>query len=101
MTLIGNIVAPVTGTVRFYPPRNITIFKVYANVSNPPSTTFGFIIKKNGVDVGYTFPFTVNNALMIPVDVSINVLTTDYLTMDITGFASTADLLIKMEYLPT
>lgn len=93
----GAITAPVTGTARFYPPTNLTVNTVYANLSaNPTNGNLTFIIKKNGTSIGTTF--TLSSALMNAVSTSISLTTTDYLTVDVTGSAMGSDLHIKLKY---
>ena len=93
----GSITAPVTGTARFYPPTNLTVNTVYANLSaNPTNGNLTFIIKKNGTNTGTTF--TLSSALMTAVSTTISLTTTDYLTVDVTGSAMAADLHIKLKY---
>jgi len=93
----GNIATTYTGTSRYYPPKNISISKVYANVGTAPAGGFAFIIKKNGVNTGYTFTFTNGTYIMTAVTVSITLTTTDYLTLDITAGTS-RDLKLELEF---
>ena len=93
----GALTAPITGTARFYPPANLTINTVYANLSaNPTNGSLTFVIKKNGTSTGTTF--TLSSALMDAVSTSIALTTTDYLTVDVTGSAMASDLHIKLKY---
>jgi len=98
LSLIGDIAPPSTGNARFYPPENITITRVYANVSLAPAGgNFTFVIKKNGLSLSPTFTVNSGQFTMTPVTVNISVTTADYLTVDTTG-AGTSNLNIKMEY---
>jgi hypothetical protein len=93
----GALTAPITGTARFYPPANLTVNTVYANLSaNPTNGSLTFVIKKNGTSTGTTF--TLSSALMDAVSTSIALTTTDYLTVDVTGSAMASDLHIKLKY---
>ena len=93
----GAITAPVTGTARFYPPTNLTVNTVYANLSaNPTNGNLTFVIKKNGTSTGTTF--SLSTALMSSVSTTIALTTTDYLTVDVTGSAMATDLHIKLKY---
>jgi hypothetical protein len=93
----GALTAPITGTARFYPPANLTINTVYANLSaNPTNGSLTFVIKKNGTGTGTTF--SLSSALMNAVSVNIALTTTDYLTVDVTGSAMGSDLHIKLKY---
>jgi hypothetical protein len=93
----GAITAPVTGTARFYPPTNLSVNTVYANLSaNPTNGNLTFVIKKNGASTGTTF--SLSTALMNAVSTNIVLTTTDYLTVDVTGSAMAADLHIKLKY---
>ena len=93
----GALTAPITGTARFYPPANLTINTVYANLSaNPTNGNLTFVIKKNGTSIGTTF--SLSSALMNAVSVNVALITTDYLTVDVTGSAMGSDLHIKLKY---
>ena len=97
LIMAGALTAPVAGTARFYPPTNLTVNTVYANLSaNPTNGNLTFVIKKNGTSIGTTF--SLSTALMTAVSTSIALTTTDYLTVDITGSAIAADLHIKLKY---
>lgn len=93
----GALTAPITGTARFYPPANLTVNTVYANLSaNPTNGNLTFVIKKNGTSTGTTF--SLSTALMNAVSTNIVLTTTDYLTVDVTGSAMASDLHIKLKY---
>ena len=96
LTMIGTVAPPFTGTARFYPPNNVTINTVYANISGTPTGgNLDFVIKKNGVSIGTTF--TMSSALMTPVSVNFALTTTDYITLDVAG-GTTSDLYIRLKY---
>ena len=96
LSMSGVITPPFTGVARFYPPKNITIIKVLANLGTAPTSGgLSFIIKKNGTSIGTTF--TLTSILMTPVVVSIALATTDYLTLDVSGSAA-SDLFLTLEY---
>lgn len=95
--MIGPVSPPFTGTARFYPPNNVTVNTVYANLSSAPTSgNLNFVIKKNGVSVGTTF--VLSSALMTPVSVNFSLTTTDYLTLDVTG-STASDLSVKLKYI--
>lgn len=97
----GSISPPLVGSSRFYPPNNININTVYANLSTPSTAgNFTFIIKKNGTSIGQTFTINQNQYVMTPVSINVNLSTTDYLTIDITGDSAT-DLFVKIKYTST
>jgi hypothetical protein len=97
MVMAGAVLPPISGTARMYPPADLTITKVMANLSAPPSNgNLTFVIKKNGSSLGATY--TLSTALMDPVTVSISLTTADYLTIDIFGSTTAADLHIKLKY---
>jgi hypothetical protein len=74
---------------------------VYANVSSAATAgAFTFILKKNGTSIGNTFTIAQNQTVMTPVNINVSLLTTDYLTLDVTG-ASATDLFVKIEYINT
>lgn len=94
----GSITSPYSGTARFYPPKNLTITRVNANLSDSPvGTPLTFIIKKNGTSIGTTFSIPTTSPVMTPVTVSVALTTTDYLTLDITG-GSGSDLFVSIAY---
>lgn len=96
LSMVGAISPPFTGTARFYSPTDVTINTVYANLSAAPTSgNLNFVIKKNGVSIGTTF--VLSSALMTPVSVNISLVTTDYLTMDVTGSAA-SDLYVRLKY---
>jgi hypothetical protein len=98
-SLTDAITPPITGTARFYPPKNVTISKVYAHLST--ATTSGaltFILKKNGVSIGTTFTIAQGAFVMTTTTVNVSLLTTDYLTLDVTGGTGATDLFVKLEY---
>jgi hypothetical protein len=96
MVMTGSVIPPVVGIARLYPPVNMTVTTVMANLSSAPSNgNMTFVIKKNGTSTGTTF--TLSTALMTPVTVSIALTTTDYLTIDVAG-SSAADLRVTLKY---
>lgn len=96
LVMAGAITTPFTGVSRFYPPANITISTVYANLSsNPTSGNLNFVIKKNGTSIGTTF--ALSSALMTPVSVNVGLTTSDYLTLDVSG-SSGSDLNVRLKY---
>ena len=101
MTMTGAISSPYIGTSRFYPPANVTISTVYANLSAAATTgNFTFIIKKNGTSIGNTFTITQNQTVMTPATINVNLVTTDYLTLDVNG-ANATDLFVRIKYTNT
>jgi len=86
---------PVTGTVRWYPYRDVTFSKIQATLSTPGDQDVSFLINKNGSPL--------SSFSMTPDDYnkfwtySIPLTTNDYLTIDITGTGLTvkgSDLII-------
>jgi len=102
MATTGTISNAYSGISRFYSPQNVTLSTVYANVSSPSASgAFTFIIKKNGTSIGTTFSISQNQYAMTPVNINVSLLTTDYLTIDITSNTSIIDLFVKIKYTPT
>jgi hypothetical protein len=96
MVMTGTVITPVVGVARLYPPVDMTVTKVFANLSSAPTNgNMTFVIKKNGVSIGTTF--TLSTTLMTPVTVSVELTTTDYLTIDVAG-SSAADLRVTLKY---
>jgi hypothetical protein len=96
LDMVGTVEPPFTGTARFYPPGNVAINTVYANLSSVPAGgNLNFVIKKNGTGIGTTF--TMSSTLMTPVSVNFTVTTTDYLTLDVSGGTAT-DLYVRLKY---
>ena len=101
LVMTGTITTPFVGTSRFYPPKDLSITVVYASVTLATNSgAFTFVLKKNGVDIGATFSIAQGQNIMTPVSVNATLLTTDYLTLDVTG-ASATDLFVKIEYINT
>jgi len=99
LVMPGNVVPPVTGVARYYPPTPITITKVYASVSSPVTGgNFTFRLNKNGVDTGLTLQIALGSSVMTVVNSSINLLASDYITLDATGAVSTIGLHMKLEF---
>lgn len=99
LVMPGNVVPPVTGVARYYSPTPITITKAYASVSLPVTGgNFTFQLNKNGVDTGLTLQIAVGSAVMTVVNSSINLLASDYITLDATGAVSTIGLHVKLEF---
>jgi hypothetical protein len=99
LVMPGNIVPPVVGVARYYPPTPITITKVYANVSSPVTGgNFTFQLNKNGTDTGLTLEIVSGSAVMQVVNSAINLLASDYLTLDATGSVSSIGLHVKLEF---
>jgi len=66
LSMPGAITPPFTGTARFYPPANITITKVLANLGTAPASgSFSFVINKNVTSIGTTC--RLSSALITPV----------------------------------
>jgi hypothetical protein len=97
LTMSGPVSPPVTGTARFYSPTPMVINTIYANLSTSPTGgNLTFVIKKNGTSIGTVFQMP--TTLMEPVSVSIVLVATDYLTLDVGG-GSSADLNVKLKYI--
>ena len=93
----GNITTPFTGVSRFYPTSNLTITNVFASLGTVSSGNLGFMIKKNGSNVG-TFTVTGNTFRMSDTSANISVSTTDYLTLDVTSGSGATDLRVDLKY---
>lgn len=93
----GNITTPFTGVARFYPISNLTITNVFASLGTASSTNLGFMIKKNGSNVG-NFTVTANTYRLSGTSANISVSTTDYLTLDITSGTGATDLKVDLQY---
>lgn len=99
LVMPGNVVPPVTGIARYYPPTPITITKVYASVSSTVTGgNFTFQLNKNGVDTGLTLQIASGSSVMAVVNSSINLLASDYITLDVTGTVGTIGLHVKLEF---
>lgn len=93
----GYISSPYNGINRFYPPKNITINKIYASVSSIPTSNITFKIFKNGTDTGDTYQINSGNYVVSNVSASITANTTDYLTLNmVTGIPY--NLIVQMQY---
>ena len=93
----GTITVPTTGTARLYPPSSLTISNVYASLSTTSSSTFTFQLLKNGSAVG-TYNISASTNKMTTTAASISLITTDYLTVNVTAGTGASDLRIDLEY---
>lgn len=101
LAMTGQLTSPYVGSSKFYPPKNVNLYTVYANLTSAATAgAFTFILKKNGTSIGTTFTIAQNQTIMTPTVINVNLLTTDYLTLDVTG-ASATDLFAKIEYINT
>jgi hypothetical protein len=99
LSMVGVLVPPYTGVSRFYSPTNVTISNVYANLANSADGSVIFTLKKNGTTIGTTFTIPSGTVVMTPVVINVSLTTTDYLTLDVTGTATTArDLYVRLKY---
>lgn len=99
LNMPGIINPPVTGIARYYPPTNISITKVYASVSQIVyGSNFNFVLKKNGSNTNLGLFITPGSAIMTPINTSIPLLTSDFLTVDVTGSSSSIGLHLKLEF---
>lgn len=98
VTLIqtGTIAYPSTGTVRFYPPANMSLTKVFASLGTAGATNLQFSLLKNGSAIN-TYTINAGSYLMTPVGVSVSLTTTDYLTLNIIG-GQGGDLRVDISY---
>lgn len=94
----GEIVPPIVGQARFYPPESLIITNIYASISaQATGGDFTFVLRKNGTNTGATLLIPEGSFVMTPVNTNITVNTGDFLTLDITGVGS-RDLHVKLEY---
>lgn len=89
-----------TGTVKWYPPSNITFKNIEMFVSEPSvgSAITINVLKNKNIVAGYTLP--ANQGYMSQV-ISFSMIVNDYLTIDITGVGSTipgSDLQVRLTY---
>jgi len=78
-----GVLVPTTGNAKFYPPQDIAITSLYAAVGVQSASPISATLKKNGVSVG-AVTISANASKSTPQAVSIPVLSTDYLTADLT-----------------
>ena len=96
LDMVGTVAPPFTGTARFYPPGDVTVNTVYANLSSVPTGgNLNFVIKKNGNSIGTTF--TMSSTLMPPTPANFSITTADYITLDVSGGTAT-DLYVRLKY---
>jgi hypothetical protein len=100
LSMVGAIAPPFTGLARFYPPTNIVIDTVYANLAESPTGgPITFTLNKNGATTNITGTIIVGTTVMAPLSVNIVLTTTDYLTLDVAGSATFArDLYVRLKY---
>jgi len=92
-------IAPMTGTVRWYPGRACTLTSVFMMITGAPTQTLAIDVKKNGISI-HTGPKPSINAgsnisSMIPLAVTMSA--ADYLTIDIVS-GNGNDLAVRIEY---
>jgi hypothetical protein len=94
-------VAVLTGTARWYPINSITLGKVRATISTPPTGSDIVInVNVNGASIGTT---TIVDGLNVGTETNLNTVVTpnDYVTVDINQVGSTTagtDLVITFGY---
>lgn len=100
LTMVGAIAPPYSGLARFYPPTNIVIDTVYANLAaSPTGGNLSFTINKNGATTNITGTISPGTVVMAPISCNIVLTTTDYLTLDVAGSATYArDLYVRLKY---
>lgn len=90
----GTVPVPFVGTARRYFSASRTFTKATVGVSTAPSSTLTATIKKNGTSVG---TITVSAAGTYNTNAqSFSVVAGDYLTIDVSG-AATTDLVLTLE----
>lgn len=99
LSMPGTIIPPFIGISRFYPPFNVTIKTVFANLGNAANDDVIITLRKNNTIVGTVFTIPSGTIIMTPVNIDVPLTTTDYLTIDVTGVATTArDLYVRLKY---
>ena len=97
-SLTGNFPGPITaqvGTQRFYPRTDIAIVNISAWLSAAAASTVTVVIKKNGTLIQtITIP---GGQSLSATAVTLSVLSTDYLTMDVVSGAGN-DLTVRLDY---
>jgi len=90
-----------TGNARWYPRNNISIVSIKAAVGTAPvGSNITLDIKKDGTSVT-TLTILANENISELFDTVTSLLTTEYVTVDVTGIGSTtagADLTVTFEY---
>jgi hypothetical protein len=92
-------IAPMVGTIRWYPSKQATIKSVFMFVSNPPTTPIVIDVKKSGVSIfgGQKPTITVANYTSTLMEFEVSMQPTDYLTVDILS-GNGSDLNVRFEY---
>jgi len=92
-------IAPMTGTVRWYPGRAVTLTSVFMMITTAPSQTLTIDVKKNGTSIHTGAKPSIvsggNISSMIPLAVSMTA--SDFLTIDILN-GNGSDLAVRIEY---
>jgi hypothetical protein len=94
----GAIVTPETGTIKYYPPKNINIISVIASLSTAPVLNLNFIVCKNGANTGSLYSMSTGQVQMTQQTTNISLNTTDYLTINFLSGTGASDLRVELEY---
>lgn len=93
-------ITPMTGTVRWYAAKSLTLKSVVLTISTAPSTAVTVDILKNGTSIfsGNAPSIAAGQNISSVVPLSISMAATDYLTINILT-ASGSDMAVRIEYL--
>lgn len=97
---ITGVMSINTGTMRWYPDRNITLSKVYFSMGTSPTSNVVIDVKKNGSSIfSGSYPTcSSGNYLSSSVSISTPMSPTDYLTVDVTAGTTGSDAVIFIVY---
>jgi hypothetical protein len=96
--------APITGNARWYPDRNVTLVQFYFCVGTQSGSQISLTIKVNGIPLInnvdsstiFTLPAHTNKSPIF--NLSQNLTTSDYVTVDITAASGGADMVAFLLY---
>ena len=92
-------ISPLAGTIRWYPGKPAHLKSVFLSVSTAPTTTLMIDVKKTGESIftGNKPTIDASNFISPIIELDVQMLATDYLTVDILSGNGT-DLVVRFEY---
>ena len=93
-------IAAMTGTVRWYSGRAVTLKSVFMSISSAPTQNVSIDVKKNGLTIFSGNAPTIiagqNTSAIVPLDIAMT--SADYLTVDILA-GNGSDMSVRIEYI--
>ena len=97
LNFVGNVLVA-AGTIRWYPDANITLTSMFISASTAPiAGPLTLNINKNGSSVT-TISLSTNSYRSSNTSINISVLSTDYITVDVTASNGATDAVLTLSY---